>query len=525
MRGAITDTGTPLGTMLGAKDSGFFVTPSNNQRGPAALFMLAAPGAKVRPTVTNQSNYRFTASYAISLAPGETVSVLHCLAQRNVAGATDAKSLAKLFAPLRSPRLLAEIPARERKSLVNFATSAGAGAATVPAVASVLEKLHVARGPLDILAIGETTRLKGAATCAALEIETAFGRTQVPFEKVAAIVGGAREARLILRDGQALRGRLTARGLKFTLTSGSSMALDVAALDRLVLRETPPSPPDAAAGWGLVETFEGDRLAVRADPQLRLRANTAWGVCDLTPDDLVSCAPTEESPLGFRVQLKDGSRFVALLDGDELAFDTVLFGRKNFRTAEIRQIAVLQSAPPPGADADAAETPPDRAQVIIAGGQLLAGQIDLAELHFLSPAGAIPVAPSLLRELRNTDEEGAAPAPIFNAEIWGGGAISGALRELVVPVRACGAVFQIPVRDLLSATVPAPRIPEGLRDKVAALIRDLGHPDWERREAAGRELGELGAMSRAQLQEAVSQTADAEVRRRAQTLLDAIETP
>ena len=76
----------------------------------------------------------------------------------------------------------------------------------------------------------------------------------------------------------------------------------------------------------------------------------------------------------------------------------------------------------------------------------------------------------------------------------------------------------------LIADVPTPAMPEGLRDKISTLIRDLGHAEWEKREAASRELGDLGAMASTQLNEAVKQTNDAEVRRRAQALLDSIQT-
>ena len=520
MQAAITDSGAPLANALGAKDTGFVVLPGVGQQGAAGVFLIAGRGAKLRPTVQNQQNYRINLLYNLQLAAGETVSLAYAVAQRAVNVTPDAKAVAKLLAPLSSPRLLADVPAADRKTLANFAPGTFSGSPTAPALTSFLENLGVERGPTDVLAIGATTRLKGIASCAALTIETPRGKAVVAFENIAAIKGGRREARVLLRDGQALTGALAATGLKFALSTGTTIALDAARLDRLVLRAQ-PGEAQAAAPWGFVETFDGDRLAVKPDPALKLRATTAWGVREIAADELTGCGPTEETPFGFQVLLKDGSHFTAFLDGDEMTFDTVLFGKKIFRVSEIRQIAVTQPKQPE----DAADTAPERAQIVLAGGQVLNGQIDLAELHFLTAAGVIPVAANLIRTLHNTSEDAAENAPVFHAAVWGGGAIEGALREVVVPVRSGGSVFQVPVRDLVDAVVPSPAMPEGLRDKISALIRELAHPDWEKREAASRELGELGAMTHTQLEETVKQTNDAEVRRRAQTLLDAIAVP
>ena len=519
MQSTLSDSGTPVGTQFGAKDSGLVMVRGGNQSPPqpSVLWMLASPGGKVRPAVRSENNnYRILVTYPVTLAPGASVSLVHAAAQRHLTG-SDPKTLAKLFAPLKSSRLVADVPAKERKIFANFRASGTTGGEVV--LPSLLDKLGVERGATDVLAIGAETRLKGLASCAALEIETHHGKTAVPFEQVAALIGGPREGRVLLRDGQALSGRLTAKGLKFTLTTGTTMELNAAALDRLVLHATPQDTPAANGVWAFVETFDGDRLAVKPEPTLKLRANTAWGVREITPDELAGCGPAEDTPLGFFVTLKDGSRFIALLDGEEIGFDTVLFGWKNFPTSAIQKIAVVR---PKTAD-DEDERAPEGSRLAILGGQVLGGQIDLAELHFLSPSGLIPVPPNLLRTLHNTSDDGSEESPVFTAELWGGGSVSGALREVLLPVRTGGAILQVPVREVVDVLVPSPVMPEGLRDKIAALVRDLGHPDWEKREAASRELGELGAMARAQLEEAQKQTTDAEVRRRAQALLDAIQ--
>lgn len=518
MQSTLSDTGTPLTTQLGAKDSAIIaVGPANqNPPPPSVLWVVASSGGKVRPTMQNNQNARLIVTYPVTLAPGASISFVHVAAQRQLAG-TDAKALAKMLAPLKSSRVLADLTPKERKALANFRADGLAAGEMV--LSSLLEKLDIERGATDVLAIGKDTRLKGTATCAALAVETRRGLVKVPFEQVAAVVGAGGPGRVILRDGQALNGRLTAEGLKFTLTTGTTMELNVAALDRLVLRAGPAVVPTEGGAWAVVETADGDRLVVKADPSFRLRFQTAWGVREITADELAGCGPVEDTPFGLFIMLQDGSRFIGLLAGAEVSFETVLLGRQSLPANAIVRIAVLRAK---GSD-DEAERSPGGARVTLLGGQVLGGQIDLAELHFQSPSGVIPVPPNLVRTLRATDDRSSGEPPLFTAELWGGGTVAGALRETVLPVRAGGRVLQVPVDELVEAVVPSPVTPEGLREKIAVFIRDLGHADWAKRETASRELGELGVMARAPLDEVRQQTTDAEVRHRAEALLEAIK--
>ena len=522
MQSTLTDTGTAVtNNQFGPKDSALISLPMANQgQSPkpcAMLWMVASADGKVRPTIQNASNSRLTVSYPVTLAPGASVSFVHVAAQRSLA-TTDAKALAKALAPLKSGRITADLTAKERKAVVNFRASGMVGGEVV--LSALLDQLDVERAATDVLAIGKDTRLRGTASCAALEIETRRGPAKVPFEKIAALIGGAGGDRVLLRDGQALSGRLTAGGLKFTLTTGTTMELNAGSLDRLVLRATAEDKAPASA-WAFVETTDGDRLAVKMDPSFRLRVHTAWGLREIAAEELAGCGPMEGTPFGSFVTLKDGSGFIGLLDGREVSFETALLGRKNIPTSTIQRIVVVR----PKTTDDEPERTLEGARVTLAGGQMLGGHIDLAELHFLSPTGLIPVPPNLLRTLRNLDDKddrGAEQAPVFTGELWGGGSVTGVLREVVLPVRAGGKLLQVPVGQIMEVVVPSPVTPDGLREKIAVLVRDLGHTDWEKREAASRELGELGAMARVQLEETKKQTTDAEVRRRVEALLEAI---
>ena len=513
----VSDQGAAGGLTLGPKESGLLAIRSANQQQPAIVFYLADASAKLKPTIRNNSNYRLDFSYSLSLNAGDAMSVVYGAGQRTQAVVPDPKGLAALFAPFKSAKFTLGISGKDRKAIVNLGTGGPmlVGAGDAPALAAPLDRLNVERGPSDVLAIGEETRLRGSASCQALTVASEFGPVQVPFEKVAAIRGGPRDGCLYLRDGQALGGKITAQELKFTVSTGTAIPLNIGGLDRLVMRTGADDAP-AAGVWGWVETFGGDRLAVVPDASFRVRVITPYGPREISPDDLLSmAAPAEEGTLGYRVVLKDGSRFFALLDGGGLEVKTALFGVRKIPAGELRALVAVQSRPKTDDDADK----PDKAQTALAGDQLLSGSIDLAELHFVTAGDVVPISPATIKTLRNTADE-KNPAAGFVAEIWGGGTVAGALREAVLPVRTGDAVQMVPAQDLLEATLPAPAVSDNLRDKIANLIRDLGHPEWEKREAASRDLGELGAMARAQLSETVKQTADPEVRRRAQSLLD-----
>jgi hypothetical protein len=62
-----------------------------------------------------------------------------------------------------------------------------------------------------------------------------------------------------------------------------------------------------------------------------------------------------------------------------------------------------------------------------------------------------------------------------------------------------------------------------MRTKIAELIRDLGHPEYPRRQAARQALAEMGHLPKLQLEEAQRQTTDPEVRRSVEKLLEELK--
>ena len=518
----ISDTGSPVGAALGAKDSGLIGVGNPQQSQGSALFYLGAPSSKHKPMIQNEQNHRLQYTYNVTVPAGKTVALLHGIAQRHLPGIPDPKAAAELFKPFRNSRLTADLPADLRKVIVNYNRGSlimgGDGAPLAH-----LESLDVEHSSTDILAIGNRTRLQGTAACDGIALETRYGKLNVSGEDVAAVVGAKcalMSSRIVLRDGQVLIGKVAPQNLKFTMNTGLEVGLSGDKLDRLVFGRRPQDGTPSPGAVVMLETLSGERLALSGGNGQRLAALTPWGERQPLLDDLLRIAAADDLH-GHYLFLRDGSRLFAFLDDVPLKLPTLAFGLQDFPPSEIRAITAAGMK-----EEDAAATENiSQAHVTLTGGNLLVGRIDLPVVHFLSAGQAVPVPPEQMKLLRSSgeDDESAEGGTVFEAELWDGSTVRGALEEKTLPIRSPDRVSQVPVRDVLEAHVPAPTVPETLRVKIAELIRDLGHPEYQSRESANRSLSELGDVTRLQLQDSLGEASDPEVRRRIEALLAEIK--
>ena len=149
--------------------------------------------------------------------------------------------------------------------------------------------------------------------------------------------------------------------------------------------------------------------------------------------------------------------------------------------------------------------------MLLVGENVLVGQIDLPAIHFIASGQKIPMPPSQIRQMTSTTslaDASAAEGPAFEAELWDGGAVSGELMELVLPVQSGGCRARVPASDIVEVISPSPSVPDTVRDRIAQLIRDLGHPEYAQRKAAREALAELGHLPKMQLEETLTATTD-----------------
>lgn len=520
----VTDTGRKLGSGPLQKGESAVVGTLRGANNVHVIYLLASPRSPLRPVIANQNNHQLQFGYTLQVPAKGTVALVQRALILPRGGVPAGRALKSLLAGLRGRQALADLPRDLRRTLANLRRR---GSEEDARLRSVEQLTDVAPAGDDQLAFGAGTLLRGTATCRRLGVRGAHGSVDVPFARVAALVG-ARCATLSpqvrLRDGQKLVGEIVTEGLRFEMSSGMGVDLDVARLDRLVLHAVPPASADAGDAEGsdasfLVETFDGERIKARKKTPA-LAVATAWGALQVPLDDLRHLGLAGPEDPGYVVALGDGSRFHAFLRDAPLEVESELFGTVRLSPHGIRRLL----RPSETAHAEA-EDPQEMAQphLLLVGGDVLAGRIEADALHFLGAGGALPQPPDQLRHLRNLDEDAArgdAALPRFHAELWGGGYVTGELREVLLPVRtACGRLT-IPAREVLEAHVPTPVVPAALVPRLEQLVRDLGNASWARRETASKELARLGELARAALEKALRESQDPEVKRRARRLLD-----
>ncbi len=532
----VTNSGNPGATVLKRDQTGILVTSTASNVNRALVLTLRSAGSKLKPTITSQSRYMVSSHFQIRVPAGETRCLLHTVAQVPIPGGFDRKALAEVFRPGALHRHLTSVPATLRPKLANFSLGEEARGLALLSATSI-DRLGVKRGRKDVLAVGEETRLIGAASCANLEIATEFGKAQIAFEDVSAVVGGNRGKRdrekIFQRDGQVLGGNVAAQDFRFVLHSGNVMDLEVSKLDRLVrgenfeTRREKLAIPDGAVAF--LETHGGDRLALLPLEETRLNLVSPWGSVEVGLGEISAVSTRESEPVGHLVELKNGSRFYAFAGGAEFAFETPRFGRRSIPPSQIRAIVSREAADPAQTRVSAWETPRlTQPYLDLRGRQRIVGPILAPQLTILTEGESVQTPPETIRHLINqlgdeSDRIEPEIAPPFRAELWGGGVISGNLRERLLNVRLHSAEWQIPVSDVVQAVVPTPRISDATRAAIAKWIRDLGNDDWQTRERASEELAEFGYLAKPQLVEAGNFTNDAEVNRRVEMLLRRLE--
>ncbi len=534
----VSEAGTTVSTALGAKEGALILTkpsqyPSN---WTDIILLLADPASKNKPTITNQNNYQFVMAWNLSVAPGKSVALMYAGALRPMPGGPDTKEAQQLLAAAGKRTFLADLPSTVRRAIINWRVSSITDDDVSPS--DIPEDLIAARGDGDLLALGASTRLRGTSALAAgkrLTLLVEGASIELPWERILAIAGG-RTARIFLQDGQSLSGVLTPAMVVFTLASGQAVTVSTERIGWL-LRVPKPDHGSVDAPV-LISTRDGVRLRAKTAANVRLRAGTPWGVVDLKLSDIANVTPAEGG--GCTVRLADGSRFHALLAGDDLQVDTPLLGARRIRLDQLVGVSTprpvaLESASSAGGTSSAGSAGAGTGDgsddkeistpyVLLAGGQVLMGAIELPELHVRLAGNRLAVMPSQVRVLLNKDAaegpEVRSDEPAVRLELWGGDTVEGVLDEPVLPFRAGGTLLSVPMSEIDEIHVPTPVIAAATRTKVNDLVAKLGDADWAKREAATKALQELGGVAKQPLADALAATSDPEVKMRLEKLIE-----
>jgi len=566
----MTNLGRPSPMMLRNRETGIALLPGASGSSKTHLFCLTGPQAKTQVTFKKQSSYQSNLEMRITVPAGGSASVVYTVAQVVAPATPDTTWLKNAFRPLAIQRNLDGLPRELRQSIVN-ANATGSGAGIGLLIGSSIEALDIEPGPRDVLAMGEESRLVGRADCDSILVKTSHGESEIPFARVAALVGlnGGQnsESRIFLRDGQVVSGQFSAPGgFRFHLPSGGRLEIDADRLDRLVcarvagaddedndsdpLKLSPAAPdimPWPEGSDALIETMAGERFALGdSGDGAKLDVATSWGLMTIKLEEILWIGPSDNGHVGMKIALKDGTEVATFLQGGTtLKASTSLFGDIEVEPSEIRALLSREAYEVEVASLtdtsrqmffSGSETSATSQNALptltLVGEQKLVGRITLPELVLIGPTGAVSVSPDTIRALvvhdgrskkSNSALDSLAGTP-FQIELWGGGNLIGAFRDPYLPVRIRDSVWQIPVSHIEAVHTPAPRVPDSVRDEIAGLIRALGDDSWRKREESAAELADFGLLARPQLVEARASSGDPEVRRRCDSLLKIVDT-
>ncbi len=512
---------------LGAKDGAVVIQAQANGGGRDVVLGLCSPRSKLKPNVMVNNN-QVMVTWTLTIPAGRAVALVHCMSERPPGVATPA-TLRGVLKPWRQAAFVADLAPGLRRLIANGGGSAGAASSSDDAglAPAIPEALIEARGDdSDLLALGAGTRLRGDAASGDLAVTLASQqvgeiaikqRHRIPWNEVMALAGGA-APRVFLRDGAVLTGVDPDAACTFALATGQTISLNAGRIGWLLRR--PQAGEGLPPGEVLVETADHQRLVGRPGSS-RLHCAMVWGSLELRLEDIATLAPAESG--GSQISLRDGSHFTAFCSGGTIMIETRLTGSRRIEMASVMGLLGERKA-----SADETREPEiQRAPwVQLVGGQVLAGTIDLPELHLRLEGNRLPVPPAQIRRLTNLiDEvEGWQPRqPRVRLELWTGDVVEGLIEEVLIPVRSSGGRLLVPASDLIEAQVPTPVIAPATRARIAELVALLGERDWAKREAAVKSLVHLGEVVRLDVDEALRNATDPEIKARLEQVVQELK--
>lgn len=455
--------------VLEEKECGLVVTRTSTSY-PAALIYMAAPGSKVKPLL-RRSSYRFYYTYTVTVPPKKTVSVLHGLAQRKISGTPDPKSLAKMFRPFQSSQWTADLPAELQGTIIN---AAGGYYADEPPHGPVLQEVmnlaavfNVERSDgSDVLVEDQQSRISGDVRGSGLTVHTRFGKTSVPLEHVAALIGGegvGRAMQLHLRNGEILTGAIETEQLTLESEAGLEIELTPEHVNALLMNVDPADGKPPERTLALLRTHHGDQLAIAGDSLPKIAAVTAWGPIEVPLAEIDYLYPTRAPQPIHRLVTSNQSRLSVILRGGEaelgrIEFQTVRFGPVKVAPGEIARLAGIEATgraenhgeDGPEEDDGSLNAPHCR----LAGGNLVVGSVAAARLELVTASGVTPLDTRLLRLIQRQDDDRDPGNPAFTFELADGTTVTGRFRDRFFPIPLLGKVFNVPAYHLVSFRQP-----------------------------------------------------------------------
>lgn len=353
----LNELGNPATGALDPKAGGIVGTAGFHGAPIAAVF-LSSPRSKARPVLSTDRNQSLQATYRVTIPAGGSVAIVTGMRlyrmnqnQGNYGSpfggnqqpnqAADPKVFAEAMAPLRDKAWLSDVPREVRRKLINYLDSGAeqtGGGLPFKQLEELIERSGLSATESDMLLLDDGATIPGTATCGPLTITTAYGKTEVALDDVAAIIGGGgheRKMQMYLRTGEILGGTIETGPFTLTNAEGLKVELLPALMHLLVLKnkkDVAPEPPPA-----YLTTATGDRLGVRIRPEDRLTAATPWGGFSVSIENVESLAYRVEPQPMMHLTLRNRTQLPVFLTGPALEWETIRYGKLPLPNHSIRR--------------------------------------------------------------------------------------------------------------------------------------------------------------------------------------------
>jgi len=379
---------------------------------------------------------------------------------------------------LKQEKLLADVARDTRKLIVNFQPRA-----------SLLGDLELLRGDvLDTVELRSGDKFNGNLTETLYKLDTFYGTIELPVDKVVSIInaGKFRPRQLVVTaDGQIFGGHLQKETIDLELASGQKTQIPLSQISRIGYRMRPGESDDGGDNAGLQPPYvlmsSGDRVGISL-PDAPIQISTRYGMLDLSPAVISSIAFTSDDSGVHTINLIDGSRFSGLIMAPQLEVKLSTNGKDQNVKFPISAIGRLVLKNPPDDQPDPEPT------VQLRKGDVLVGTL-MGELKLDTAFDTITLNAAETRALAHAEEASAD----VSATTWDGTVFSGQLEQQEVLCHLISGVdMHVPVALLRSYSNPQTAAPAMMVERIKAIVADLNADDWKQRDAAEKQLVDIG---------------------------------
>lgn len=429
--------------------------------------IYAGRNSKLTPTINAiPNNNQVQAAFEMKIPPGKERAIVHF---HQFAATVDQAD--KIASQYRESRALATLAPEIRRIVANY-----------PVATSQLDEIELLRGTTtDVVELNSADQLRGDLLVGQWDIETAFGKMQIPGDQVAGlvVVAGPQPRQLLVTvDGEMIGGRLAQTALDLQTSSGQKLSLPISQISRVGRRSLQPAEAETRKPLPMIHLRTGDRLAVNL-PQQPLRFATRFGTLDIPPATIAMLdLQPEQSPVHV-ISLTDGSRFSGLLLSDGFDVSLVRGPKVVLPSASIRRLAF---APDPE---DVTEP---SATLRLTGDDVLV--VTLApKINVVTTYANVTInGPEVKRisRVKDTPED-------LQFALWDDSVISGRLAQPYLEcVLAGGAAARVPAGAIEQYQCLAPQPSASAMEQVKRLVGELNADDWKQRERAEAQLSAMG---------------------------------